>query len=166
MFNIVLDTNCLIMSISARNSCHRVWQSFLAGEYTLCVSNEIVEEYLEVLSRNINPWVAESIVSAILMRRNVLKVDPHFRFHLIERDSDDNKFVDCAICANAKYIVSEDHHFDILRKCSFPKVEVVGIDLFINILKTRPYSSPDEDTPMLFNEEMEEYSGKKSESDC
>lgn len=166
MFNIVLDTNCLIMSISARNSCYRVWHSFLAGEYTLCVSNEIVEEYLEVLSRNINPWVAESIVSAILMRRNVLKVDPHFRFHLIERDSDDNKYVDCAICANAKYIVSEDHHFDILKKCSFPKVEVVGIDLFINILKTRPYSSPDEDTPMLLNEEMEEYSGKKSESDC
>ncbi len=153
MFNIVLDTNCLIMAISARNSCHRVWQSFLAGEYTLCVSNEIVEEYLEVLSRNVNPWVAESIVSAILMRCNVLKVDPHFRFRMIERDPDDNKFVDCAICANAKYIVSEDHHFDVLKKCSFPKVEVIGIDLFANILKVRPYSSHDDSAPMLLNED-------------
>lgn len=166
MFNIVLDTNCLIMAISARNSCHRVWQSFLAGEYTLCVSNEIVEEYLEVLARNINPWVAESIVSAILMRRNVLKVDPHFRFRMIERDPDDNKFVDCAICANAKYIVSEDHHFDILRRCSFPKIEVISIDLFTNILKSRPYSSPDEETPMLLNEDMAEYAGKKSDPNC
>ena len=164
MFNIVLDTNCLIMAISARNSYHRVWQSFLEGKYTLCVSNEIVEEYLEVLARNINPRVAESIVSAILMRHNVLKVDPHFRFRMIEQDPDDNKFVDCAICANAKYIVSEDHHFDILKEYSFPRVEVIGIDLFANILKVRPYSLPDEDSPMLLNEDAAEYSNKKSES--
>ena len=59
--NIVLDTNCLIMAISARNDYHLVWQAFLHGEYVLCVSNEIIEEYLEVLARNINPWVAESV---------------------------------------------------------------------------------------------------------
>ena len=163
MFNIVLDTNCLIMAISARNSYHRVWQSFLAGKYTLCVSNEIVEEYLEVLARNINPWVAESIVSAILMRGNVLKVDPHFRFRMIEPDPDDNKFVDCAICANAKYIVSEDRHFDVLKKFSFPKVEIVGIDLFLSILKSIPYHIQNDDSSMLLNEDMAEYLGKKSE---
>lgn len=37
-----------------------VWQSFLDGEYTLCVSNVIIEEYLEVLARNINRRVAEA----------------------------------------------------------------------------------------------------------
>ena len=34
MQNIVLDTNCLIMAISAKNEYHQVWQAFLAGEYT------------------------------------------------------------------------------------------------------------------------------------
>lgn len=97
---------------------------------------------------------------------NVRFLDPHYSFGLIKTDVDDNKFVDCAICANARYIVSEDHHFDVLKKCSFPKVEVIGIDLFTNILKSRSYSSPDEDTPMLLNEDMTEYAGKESESNC
>lgn len=44
MRNIVLDTNSLIIAISAKNDCHKVWQSFLNGDYTLCISNEIVEE--------------------------------------------------------------------------------------------------------------------------
>ena len=43
-----------ILGISAKNDCHKVWQSFLNGDYTLCISNEIVEEYLEVMTRNIN----------------------------------------------------------------------------------------------------------------
>lgn len=67
---------------------------------TCCVSNEIIEEYLEVISRNINPWVAESVVYAILTRGNVRKLVPYYHFGLIETDPDDNKFVDCAIAAN------------------------------------------------------------------
>ena len=134
MQNIVLDTNALLMAISSRNIYHRIWLSFLRGDYVLCITNEILEEYLEVISRNVNPFVAESIVTAILMRDNVLKLDPHFRFGLIEQDRDDNKFVDCAIAANANYIVTEDHHFDILKTIQFPKVYVIGIDDFLLIL--------------------------------
>lgn len=58
MQRIVLDTNCLVMAISSRGVYFSVWQSFLDGDYTLCVSNEIIEEYLEVLARNINRRVA------------------------------------------------------------------------------------------------------------
>ncbi len=56
-------------------------------------------------------------------------------FHLIETDKDDNKFVDCAIAANAKYIVTEDHHFNVLKKIEFPKLNVVNIDEFLIILQ-------------------------------
>lgn len=156
MTNIVLDTNCLLMAISAKNEYHLVWQSFLRGDYVLCVSNEIIEEYLEVISRNINPWVAESVVYAILTRGNVRKLVPYYHFGLIETDPDDNKFVDCAIAANAKYIVSEDHHFDVLKSCSFPKVDVIGLDLFSSILKTKPYIFCDDDDARL-NEPAVEY---------
>lgn len=83
MRNIVLDTNSLIIAISAKNDCHKVWQSFLNGAYTLCISNEIVEEYLEVMTRNINKYVAETIIYTILTRENVKKLTPHYRFHLI-----------------------------------------------------------------------------------
>ena len=36
MANIVLDTNSLIMAISERNIYHKIWLSFLAGDYCLC----------------------------------------------------------------------------------------------------------------------------------
>lgn len=113
--NIVLDTNCLIMAISAQNRYYQVWQDFLDGKYVLCITNEIIEEYAEVMARNLSPIISEFVISAILNRRNVLKKDPSYAFHLIEADPDDNKFVDCAIVTNAKYIVSHDHHFDILK---------------------------------------------------
>lgn len=157
MSNIVLDTNCLIMAISAKNEYHLVWQSFLRGDYVLCISNEIIEEYLEVLSRNINPWVAESIIYAILTRKNVKKLVPYYHFGLIEADPDDNKFVDCAIAANAKYIVSEDRHFDVLQSCAFPKVDVIGLDLFASLLKSKPYIFLEKDTSSRLNEPAVDY---------
>ena len=155
--NIVLDTNCLIMAISAKNDYHLVWQAFLRGEYVLCVSNEIIEEYLEVLARNINPWVAESIVYAILTRKNVKRITPYYHFGLIEHDVDDNKFVDCAISANARYIVTEDRHFDVLKTCNFSKVDVIGIDLFVNMLESQQYRFSNEDSSSLLNEPSVSY---------
>ena len=134
--NIVLDTNVLLMAISAKNVYHRVWLDFLSGKYKLCITNEIIEEYLEVISRNINTLVAEKIVAAILNRENTIKLDPHFRFNLIEDDKDDNKFSDCAVAGNACYIVTEDHLINVLKNKMFPSITVIGIDDFILILNS------------------------------
>lgn len=134
MNDIVLDTNSLLMSVSSKSAYYLVWRSFLSGKYTLCISNEIIEEYYEVIARNLNPRLADAIIYTILTRKNVRKLDPHFRFHLITADEDDNKFVDCAIVANAKCIVTEDRHFSVLKSIQFPKVEVMSIDEFIQTL--------------------------------
>ena len=131
---IVLDTNCLIMAISSRNKYHIVWKSFLAGKYILCVTNEIIEEYVEVIGRNISATVADMVAYTLLTKKNVQRFDPHFRFHLIESDNDDNKFVDCAISSGAKYIVTEDHHFNVLKQIPFPCVDCIGIDAIMEIL--------------------------------
>lgn len=129
--NIVLDTNCLIMATSARNEYFQVWQDFFDGKYTLCITNEILEEYEEVLSRNISPDFSEAIISIILAQGNVKRYSPSYSFHLIEADVDDNKFVDCAIIANARYIVTEDHHYDVLKEIPFPKVEIAKLKEFL-----------------------------------
>ena len=122
------------MSIAPKSPYRSVWQAFLRGDYNLCISNEIMEEYAEALARNISPRVSEAIVYAILTRPNIIRKDPHYSFGLIEADKDDNKFVDCAIAANAKCIVTEDNHFNVLKTIPFPKVEVIGIDDFKHYL--------------------------------
>lgn len=135
--NVVLDTNCLIMAISAQNEYYQVWHDFLEGKYRLCITNEIIEEYSEALARNISPLVSEYIITAILNRKNVKRLSPSYAFHLIEADEDDNKFFDCAIIGNAKYIVTHDHHFNILKQIAFPKVDVITLKEFLEDLQQK-----------------------------
>jgi len=76
-------------------------------------------------------------VDALISCNFVEVHEPYFRFHLIEQDNDDNKFVDCAIAANARLIVSQDVHFKVLSKIPFPKVEVIDVFTFSEYLRTR-----------------------------
>lgn len=38
--------------------------------------------------------------------------------------------------ANARYIVTEDQHFDAFHAIDFPKVDVIGIETFLKVLAT------------------------------
>ena len=100
------------------------------GKYTLCVSNSILEEYEEIIASHMSLLAAQIAVETILRANNVLRVDARFQFDLIKADPDDNKFVDCAIVANADYIVTEDKHFNILKTKGFPTVEIRRLQEF------------------------------------
>ena len=45
---------------------------------------------------------------------NVVQISPSFFFRTISADRDDDKFADCAITANADFIVTSDSHFRVL----------------------------------------------------
>lgn len=42
---VVLDTNCLVPMLSRHSIYYSVWQAYRHGDYMLCVSNEILNEY-------------------------------------------------------------------------------------------------------------------------
>lgn len=128
---VVIDTNCLLQIISRKSPYRPIWDAFLNGRYQLCVSNEILDEYQEILEQQITPTVAENIVMLILNKTSTVLVDPHFRMELITADPDDNKFVDCAFAAGADYLVSEDSHFNVLRTTPFPLLNLVTLDEFL-----------------------------------
>ena len=132
---IVLDTNCLLACISSKSENFRVWKDFQAGRFTLCVSNEILEEYLEIIARKTNPVVAENVINAIVESEFVEFIDPQFHLGLIAADHDDDKFVDCAFAANAAYIVSDDSHFDVLKEIPFPQLLVLRLKDFLKRLQ-------------------------------
>lgn len=131
---IVLDTNCLIAILSRKGNYFPVWQGLHQGKYILCVSNDIIEEYEEILSMKTNATIASNVIQAIINSPFVEFVNTYFHFHLIEQDKDDNKFVDCAIAANAQFIVSEDSHFKHLKNIPFPTVNVIRLGEFMNML--------------------------------
>ena len=94
---VVLDTNCLIQILGIHSKYRFLWSAFMTSGYVLCISNEILHEYEEILSQKASPLVADMFLKVLARSRNVIRKDPYFRFNLIEKDKDDNKFVDCAI---------------------------------------------------------------------
>ena len=133
--NIVLDTNCLLMSLSRRSPYYPVWRQFVDGKYTLCLTTEILTEYEEILTQKMGAEIASHVIRAILDLPNTRMVQVFYHLHLITSDPDDNKFVDCAFKSNAKYIVTQDHHYDVLKQIPFPRIDVIDIDEFIKVLR-------------------------------
>jgi predicted nucleic acid-binding protein len=58
-----------------------------------------------------------SLVSAAWNSVDV--VHPSFQFRVVSSDPDDNKFVDCAITAEADFLITNDSDFDPLAKAGY-----------------------------------------------
>lgn len=132
---IVLDTNCLIQSVPEKSIYHDVWLSFERGENTICITNEILEEYTEILQRLTDLETAEVVVRSLINSSFVEFITPYYHFNLITTDPDDNKFVDCAVAAQARYIVSNDKHFNVLKQEVYPFIDVLSLDDFLKLIK-------------------------------
>lgn len=133
---IVLDTNCLIASLSRNGQYYPVWKGLQTGKYILCVSTDILEEYAEIITQKMSKNVASNVIHLLLESEFVELVNPYFSLHLIEADHDDDKFVDCAFAANATFIVSDDKHYDILKEISFPQLLVLKLKEFLGLLQS------------------------------
>ncbi len=127
---IVLDTNALLQMLGRHSKYHFLYEKFLNEEYWLCVSNEIVHEYEEILEIHASPVVANLFMKVLEFSENVIRKDPFFKLNLIKKDPDDNKFVDCAFASQADYIVTNDAHFLELKQVKFPTIQVKSLDDF------------------------------------
>ncbi len=133
---VVLDTNCLLQIIFPKSKYKDVWVALIRQKYRICLTNEILMEYREIIERRFKDiQFAEAVIEAIIALPNTEFVNPSYRFNLIKADPDDNKFVDCAVTAGATYIVSNDKHFDELKEYDFPKVDVRTLSEFFDIVK-------------------------------
>ena len=133
---IVLDTNCLLQVIFPKAYHKEVWDAFLKRKYTLCYTNEMLLEYREIIARRFgDAQFAEDVVELLLMMPNTERISPSYHFNLITSDPDDNKFVDCAFATNATFIVSNDKHYDVLKDIDFPKIQVLKLKEFLELLQ-------------------------------
>ena len=131
MRRVVIDTNCLLAILPSKSLYHKVWNDFLEEKLEICVSNEVLMEYEEILSQKTSSFFADAIIKALLNRKNLVRVSPTWRFHLITQDPDDNKYVDCAIAGQAEFLVSNDKHFAVLKDVDFPAVNIIRLQEFV-----------------------------------
>ena len=134
---IVLDTNVLTNSFLKKSKNYWIWKALEAQQITLCVTTDILLEYEEIITeRYEDAELASFVLDALQLMPNINYVRKYIFFRLIPQDQDDEKFADCAIAVNADYIVTNDHHFDPLKKLPFPILKVVNEDEFRSIFES------------------------------
>ncbi len=131
---IVFDTNCLVASLPRQSPYRPVYESIRQGRVSLAVTTDILGEYEEILSSFYSETVGKNVLAQLLLLPKTELVTVFYNWLLIDQDPDDNKFADCAIAANVDYLVTNDRHYDVLKKTNFPKVSVIKLDRFMAIL--------------------------------
>ena len=134
---IVLDTNVLLVCISDKSKYYPIFNAFVNEEYELCVTTDILLEYEEIIKEHMGSFFAEYVLDLTENAPNVRWITKYYKWNLIKADADDNKFADCAIACDAKYLVSDDKHFKILDKIPFPKVEILTAQDFKDIIEKK-----------------------------
>ncbi|WP_439558203.1 PIN domain-containing protein, partial [Dyadobacter sp.] len=84
------------MSIPRQANTRWLFDGLKNKEFQFGISNEILEEYEEVLGKFYSPSLATNIIELLLNLSNGIWVTPYYKWGLI-KDQDDNKFVDCPI---------------------------------------------------------------------
>jgi putative PIN family toxin of toxin-antitoxin system len=131
---VVIDTNCLIASVPPKGKYYWLYEAFRAGKFEWLISNEILTEYLEMLTDIYSDETALVVYSILSTSPHVNFSEPFFKWELMHNDPDDNKFADMVVAGNADYLVANDKHFDLLKSVEFPKINVVSLDDFKKIV--------------------------------
>ncbi|MDY7036360.1 MAG: putative toxin-antitoxin system toxin component, PIN family [Thermodesulfobacteriota bacterium] len=76
----------------------------------LCLSQPIIDEYVDVLRRMRlqNERELEELLSLFAHGFNVLFTAKTPNLNVVEKDPDDDKFIECAVALNSKFIISGD----------------------------------------------------------
>lgn len=132
---IVLDTNVFLVSLASEHSYSWVYDALIDERYELCVTNEILTEYDEIISSRYGVDTSLPLLEGLTFLPNIHLIIPYFRWNLLD-DEDDNKFVDCAVAGNADFIVSNDRGFNKLKSIGFPPIHLLDYAEFENQYKS------------------------------
>lgn len=131
MQRLVVDTNCLLASINPRGAYFKLYELFIASAFEWVLSNEILTEYEEQVTRRYSVRTAQQVHDVLTTAPNAYFQEAYYKWQLIEADPDDNKFVDVAIAASADFLVTNDKHFDVLKQVEFPRVPIIRFQDFL-----------------------------------
>ena len=103
----MLDTNILISACWSPGGLEAQTLALAwSGAVQLCISDAVLLEYGEVLSRKKFASRSETIAGLLdRLREHALHVEPAMKV-TAARDEDDNRFLECAEAADAAYLVT------------------------------------------------------------
>ena len=107
MTRAVVDTNVFISSFFGGNP-RKVIDLWKSGEVTLCLSKPMVDEYIEVLRRLElqNEKELEELLGLFAHGFHVVFTAKTPELHVVEKDPDDNMFIECAVALKAEFVIT------------------------------------------------------------
>lgn len=75
---IVLDTNIFLVSLASQHSYSWIYDALLDEKYTLCISNEIITEYDEIISSRYGLPSTSAILEGLTLLPNVELITPYY----------------------------------------------------------------------------------------
>ena len=128
---IVLDTNVLISGIFWEGNESKILKACKTEDLINYISPEILDEFHKVLlypKFNLTSDEIESALENVIILSNI--VNPEIKIEVITDDPIDNIFIECAITANAKFIISGDKHLLKLKK--YKDIQIVNCRMIID----------------------------------
>jgi len=120
---IVVDTNVVISGTFFGGPPRRIIESIVSKEFEAYATPEIIDEYQEIVEEMIRRkqgHLRKDILSFFTAKVEI--IEPMTKVSIC-RDSDDDKFISCAIDAKALYIISGDK--DLLEIEKYEGVEII-----------------------------------------
>ncbi len=104
---VVLDTNVFVSSFFGGNP-RRIIDLWKTEDLTLCLSKDVLDEYVAVLERLFGGDKTElkELLDLLAIGPNILFTVKTPKLHIVDEDPDDDKFVACAVALKAESIIT------------------------------------------------------------
>jgi putative PIN family toxin of toxin-antitoxin system len=114
---VVIDTNVFVSSFFGGNP-RKIIDLWKRGEISICVSKNILDEYVEVLQRiGLGEGrEIEELLSLFAKGFNILFTTKTPKIKAVRNDPDDDKFIECAVALKAEVIVTGDKALKAMNK--------------------------------------------------
>jgi putative PIN family toxin of toxin-antitoxin system len=106
---VVIDTNVFVSSFFGGNP-RKIIDLWKKGKISLCISKDILDEYIEVLQRIGlgDGREIEELLSLFTKGFNILFTTKTPNIKAVKDDPDDDKFIECAVALKAEAIIIGD----------------------------------------------------------
>ena len=136
MLRIVLDTNVLISVVVYGGNPRKILKAAISGAFGISVSETLIQELQDVLQRPQFGLGVQFIQNTVAELTSIAEwVAPAKHHLLVKDDPSDNLVLDCAVAADADYLVTGDKHLLQLQKCG--TVKILNPQQFMDVLKRK-----------------------------
>lgn len=120
MQRLVIDTNVFVSSLIQRSYPYLITRNLFSNKnIQLCISDEILEEYFDVLNREkfekFSDFTSKAQLLLANIKRRATKYFPEIKIELI-KDLDDNKFLELSEVCKADFLITGNTNDFTIKK--------------------------------------------------